>query len=134
MTEKFLRCKTGITVLEEWHKAAKQKKWNEYKVQYPQGVTETRQNYTDRITGIIEDTLVKLARDGVTLHSDRIIGIITNPTDANDMMVKFDSDKEGDKLNVAYYTPQAWRDDNSVGVAFTIIDRAAAEAAGFVDF
>ena len=133
MARKFLYS-NGLTVTQwdtEWQIPAKEAWLAQYLVQFPQGKNEIKQNYQDRITGVIQNTNVKIATDGITLHSDRMTDPILQ-VDPLKIMSSFDDSKTSDSLNPDYYTNQSWRTTNSAGASFTIIDEAQAIIEGFV--
>jgi len=129
---KYMYCATGLANLELWQIPAKVAFLNEYKLQFPQEELETKENYQDRITNIVKDTLTKLATDGITLHTDRLSNPTNHPTNSNKLLTIFDDSKVNNKLDAAYYCTQSWRGNNSVGTAFTIIDKTKAERKGFI--
>lgn len=114
----------------DWQIPAKEAFFAEYELQFPQGECETKESYQDRITGVVQDTMVKLARDNITLHTDRLTDPIEHPTDPNKILSVYDDTKIGDNLNVAYYQTQSWRDTYG-GSVYTDISQAEAEAEGF---
>lgn len=88
-------------------------------------------NYKDRVTGVIADTMVLESKDG-EIMIDRAKDPIYHPTDQNKSICSFNEDNNTNELRFAYTTTQTWRDNNSVGQSYTIINETEAEAEGFI--
>ena len=73
-----------------WQIPAKEAWLAEYETQFPQGKCEIKTAYQDKITGVIQDTMVKLATDGVTVHCDRLVSPNLHPTDPNKHITVYD--------------------------------------------
>ena len=134
MSIKYLFGDTTNDSLEDWDKKAKEEFFQEYETYYPNNKYDVIPNFLDKITGITADTLVKYAIDGETIHTYRLTSMTLHPTDSNKFIIPFDDAKENDKLNLAYYATQTWRDNNLVGQSFSIINKSEAESAGFIFF
>lgn len=74
----------------------------EYARQYPNDKTRIAKNYTDRMTGEIRDTVIRLSTDGKD-HSDRFVDWIAHPEDDDAYLLSYEDTRQANKLNPAYY-------------------------------
>lgn len=120
--------------IEELHQKARTAYLAAFLARYPESQTRVARNYTDRITGIVADTVIQLDDTNTKDHADRLDDPIKHPDypNTNLWLLGRDPAKESDELDRAFYFKTSERGVLQADVALTDIDEAEATRQGFL--
>ncbi len=118
--------------IEDLHKKTRALYITAFQTRYPNAKTRMQLDYKDRITHVVEDTIIQLSTDGKD-HADRFDNYVENsnyPT-TDKCLLSYDDTIVDDNLEAGYYYNLTARTKNGADVALYDNTKAESEAQGF---